>query len=255
MIISRLNKLARKLVIPRKHLERSKIKASLKNLEKKINAHFDTKVSKLIYFGSWTRNTLLPRKYDPSSDIDLMVVFNTDNKELLPVTYRNQLKSFLEQNYPRNFCKKDLPVVRLELNHIKIELVPAINGYAYDNRLFYDIPKNQEYWQETEPNDLNAELTQANQYYGRNLVRSILRLMKYWNASHNYPWESYLLEKEIVDLNFRGEDIYSGFLYALNEVGANIPKVRQALDWIENYQSKNDREKELLWMRKLLPEL
>ncbi|MCQ8762889.1 nucleotidyltransferase, partial [Escherichia coli] len=40
-----------------------------------MNGYFAGELVSHFVFGSYSRNTMLPRSYDPSSDVDYMVVF------------------------------------------------------------------------------------------------------------------------------------------------------------------------------------
>jgi hypothetical protein len=244
------------LVLNWKAKERDKIKGTLGTLELTLKARLGDKVVKFIRFGSFTRNTILPRKYDRKSDVDLMIVMNTyDYDEFTPNTYRNWIIKVVEACYPNSLSKKDFPVVKLEFKHIMFDLVPAIIEKHWLSGESIYIPDSGNDWIETVPNDLNPKLIESNKYYEDNMVRNVVRLMKYWNASRNYPFQSYLLEKDLVKLNYDGEDTYSGFLYALKNVAYNYSNTEQALLHIKEYRRRGDYAKELEWVRRLLPNL
>lgn len=254
-IQSKLTAHAKRLVIARTADEKAKIDRSIETLQRNIQAHLGDQVSQMFAFGSYTRNTILPRKYDRNSDVDLMVIFNTENRELNPQTYRKKLHTVVDSAYPRSYSKKDAPAIKLELNHIKFDLVPAIlepASFWRRERLY--VPDGAD-WVETSPNDMNQALSDANQKYGDNLVRHVVRLCKCWNAGAGHPLKSYFMEKEIVGLNFRREDTYSGFLYALEQVAGEYAGVAQALEWIREYDEREDEAKQLQWLQKLLPGL
>lgn len=111
-----------------------------------------------------------------------------------PQTYLNYLKEFAESKYPNSICKQSFPAVVLELNHIKFDLVPAIDDFGN-----YKIPNKQGWYQTkildwfvTNPNDLYGALVN-NQKLSR-----LVRVAKIWNAKQEYIYESYELEKWIV---------------------------------------------------------
>ncbi|WP_420869656.1 SMODS domain-containing nucleotidyltransferase [Cohnella ginsengisoli] len=56
--------------------ERNKITTSISTLSKRLQTYFGSSISAHFVFGSYTRGTILPRKADEESDIDIMVVFN-----------------------------------------------------------------------------------------------------------------------------------------------------------------------------------
>ena len=245
----------RDLVISYKDAERGKIKTSINHLKNVLSTKLSDQIVEIIDFGSYTRNTILPRKYDPNSDIDLMIVFNNDNL-LTPETYRNKIKNIVSEAYPKSISQKDFPAVKLELNHIKFDLVPA---YCKNSLLWgkeYFIPDKNYGWMQTTPNDINQTLKERNQECGNNIIRNAIRLCKHWNAAANYPFESYLMEKKILGLRYlNANDTYSRFVYTLNDVAGDRPSVRQAIDYICMYNNQGNEEKQLFWLKKLLPGL
>jgi len=241
--------------------EREKINASLSQLEKVLNNKFQSNINEFIRFGSWTRNTILPRKYDDRTDIDLMVVFNINNGTKTAGTYRKNLLDVVSKAYPNSISKKDFPVVKLELNHIMFDIVPAYKTETYFRTNYY-IPDNNNGWRSTTPNDLNASLAKKNQSYGNNIVRNTIRLCKHWNASNGRIFDSYEMEKWIVErCFFSGDDLYAKFLSIMNDLSTHHQHAgtKQALSWINEYQGNWQRQadinKQYKWIQKLLPGL
>lgn len=261
-INSQLVKFAsQELILARSATEREKINNSLSHLEEVLKNSLGNEIHSFVRFGSYTRNTILPRKYDPNSDVDLMVIFNTTNGLYTTNTYRNKLVKVVANTYPNSISNKDFPVVKLQLNHIMFDLVPThIKPNFWGGGLNYYIPEKSNGWRETFPNDINDDLSQKNKSYGNNTIRQVIRLCKHWNANAGYPLESYLMEKQIINLTFWGdEDTYTRFLKTLNSIAGHRAGVRQALDHIEKYKggfwSAPDYEKQFLWLKKLLPGL
>ena len=178
--------------------EKSSITKSIDTIKSRLTSYFGNEVIDKIVFGSYTRETILPRKVDEKSDIDLMVVFkNTYNYK--PQTFLNRLKSFAETKYSRSEIYQSSPTIVLELNHIKFELVPAYISYG-----MYCIPKNSSEWMYTNPNSFNENLIRCNK---NNLykIKPVIRLLKYWNIENNFrQLSSFELESKIAD-----EMIYS----------------------------------------------
>ena len=249
------------LVLGYNTAERDKINASLSQLEKVLNDKLHGNIKEFIRFGSWTRNTILPRKYDTQSDIDLMVVFNTTNGTKTAETYRKNLLDVVSSAYPNSISKKDFPVVKLELNHIMFDIVPAYKIETYWATNFY-IPDNNSGWRNTTPNDINDALAKKNQSYGNNIIRSVIRLCKHWNASNGRIFDSYELEKWVVErFLYSGDDLYSKFLSVMNDLSQHHQHngTKQALNWIKEYQGNWQRQadvnKQFEWLQKLLPGL
>jgi len=248
------------LVLSHSDSERDKIKASLSHLESVLKNKLGNEIKVFILFGSFTRNTILPRKYDPNSDVDLLVVFNTATIRYTPGTYRKWLLDVVDATYPNSVSKKDFPVVKLELNHIMFDLVPSYTQeFLFGDKTYY-IPDVRDGWRSTKPNDINEELTRQNQRSGNNSVRNVIRLCKHWNAFAGYPFESYLMEKNILNFfTWGGEDTYQRFLIIMNNIAGSLPGVRQAVNYINQYKGGWDRsadeEKQFEWLQKLLPGL
>ena len=243
------------LVLARSATERQRINSSLSQLERVITNKLE--VQKIIRFGSFTRNTILPRKYDSKSDVDLMVVFNT---RYTPETYRGQIAKVLNTAYPNSLSKKDFPAVKLELNHIMFDIVPSIVENDYWSGTTYFIPDKGNNWIKTTPNDINDDLATKNQSYGDNIIRQVIRLCKHWNANAGYPLSSYLMEKEIIKLWYWGnENTYERFLKTLNSIAGNIPKVERAITEIRNneggFWNEQNKDEQLYWLKILLPKL
>ncbi len=180
--------------------EANKIVASVNTLKKRLKSYFEEEVIDVIEFGSYKRDTILPRYYDDNSDVDLMVVFDHENIDVNPSTYRNYLVEFSEDYYGNSIFYKSLPTLVLELDHIKYDLVPAYQraGYVFSSSVVTYIPESDRDWMETDPHGFNTSLTQKNQN-NYNQIKPLIRLMKAWNAKVGYPIESFTLEKEIVN--------------------------------------------------------
>lgn len=255
-----INFAQQELVLSHNDIERDRINSSLTQLERVLKDKLKYDIKQFIRFGSYTRNTILPRKYDNMSDVDLMVVFDTSNGRKTPGTYRKNLLDIVSIAYPNSVYKKDFPAIKLELNHIMFDIVPAYYDDSFWASNYYYIPDSGDGWRGTTPNDINAILASKNQTVGNNTIRNIIRLCKHWNASANYPFESYLMEKEILNITFWGnEDTYSGFLKVLNSIAGHRTGVRQALDYIEGYKgnwlTSLNETKQFEWLQKLLPGL
>ncbi len=175
--------------------EQDSINRSIATLQTRLNSYFGTGLTSHFRFGSSTRGTILPRKMDSHSDIDYMIVFAEGG--YTPQTYLNRLRKFVDTYYSSSDVKQSSPTIVLELNHIKFDLVPALAS-AWGG---YQIPKGGDAWQITNPNDFNTSLTAkntANHY----LIKPTIRLMKYWNAKNSFVFDSYALEKWVVDQHY-----------------------------------------------------
>lgn len=177
--------------------EKLAIQKSISNLELRLRNHFGSQRADSFIFGSYSRGTILPRNMDEQSDVDYMVIFSDTG--LRPQTYLDRLRSFAVQNYQRSDISQSNPTIILDLNHIRFELVPAIKSWYG-----LQIPaRATDYsdWINTNPTDFNEKLVTANQA-NSNQIKPLVRLVKYWNASCGYPFESYSLEQKIANYNY-----------------------------------------------------
>jgi hypothetical protein len=192
-----LGQLANEYYISYGSIEQKKIDASVETLKTRLKAYFGNNVLKITDFGSYKRDTILPRKFDEHSDVDLMIFFNHSILKYTPGTYRNHLIDFADKKYSRSDVKKSSPTVVLELDHIKYDLIPT-----YEENLVWTtyktiyIPENDTKWMSTDPFGFNAELTRVNTENSSN-IKKVIRLLKAWNAKVGYPIESYKLEQQI----------------------------------------------------------
>lgn len=175
--------------------EQASINTSISTLQTRLNTYFGTDLSSHFRFGSSTRGTILPRKMDAHSDIDYMIVFSDSG--YTPQTYLNRLRKFVDAYYASSDIKQSSPTIVLELNHIKFDLVPALAN-AWGG---YQIPNGSDAWQTTNPNDFNSSLTAKNTS-NHSLIKPTIRLMKFWNAESGYVFDSFGLEKWIVDQSY-----------------------------------------------------
>jgi hypothetical protein len=171
--------------------EKLSIDRLIGNLQQKLEIYFDQDLSKHFRFGSTTRGTNLPRSLDEFTDVDYMIVFSDSDKS--PQTYLDRLRRFVETNYPRSAVRQDHPTIGLELSHIKFDVVPAVENWWSG----LQIPDRGGSWQSTDPSTFNRELTDRNSQC-HNQLKPAIRLIKCWNATNDYVFDSYMLEKWIV---------------------------------------------------------
>ncbi|MCD6065864.1 MAG: conserved hypothetical phage protein [Bacteroidetes bacterium] len=254
---------AQEFYISKNSSERPKIEASLSNIKKKLVLEFGNRIIAIEVFGSYKRKTILPRNYDPRSDIDLLIVFDHDNINVNPSTYRKHLHNFAEQYYPNSISYKSKPSVVLELHHINYDLVPAYvreEGWIFTSNEIY-IPKNDTEWRNTNIHGFSEKLEIKNKKYNYN-VRRIIRLLKAWNAKVNYPIASYYLEQIVADMNFSGDNIESGFFYAIDHLpddwnyektGEKVEALKENAKNLYKALKEESRANARKYLRKILP--
>jgi predicted nucleotidyltransferase len=188
--------------------EKISIDRSIANLKSKLSS-VNNYFSGHFIFGSHSRGTILPRQIDENSDIDYMIVFI--NNSYKPQTYLNFLKEKVVNKYGSSEIYQSNPTIVLKLSHIKFELVPAIkNSWGQ-----LQIPaKTSDYndWILTDPTGFNSTLTNANQTHN-NMIKPLIRLVKYWNVKAGYPFESFDLEQKVVNSAFYGNSQLKDYFY------------------------------------------
>ncbi len=195
-INSYLRDLASKLVLS--SIEKNNIEVSIDTLKQRLNRYFGDGIKGQFIFGSYSRETILPRKVDESSDVDYMIIFDNSGNHK-PQTFLNKLKNFSETKYSTSEIHQSSPTMVLELNHIKFELVPAYKSIWGT----YYISNGNGGWIPTYPFDFKYNLIEVNKNNDYK-IKPVIRLIKEWNVQKNYhALTSYEIEKIIVDnMNF-----------------------------------------------------
>lgn len=97
--------------------EKNSISISIDSLKNRLSSYFGLDVKEIKPYGSYVRETILPRKVDENSDVDIMVVFSNpyENK---PQSFLNKLKEFAEHYYIRSEIYQSSPTIVLESHKI-----------------------------------------------------------------------------------------------------------------------------------------
>lgn len=239
--------------------EKKSINKSILALEMRLASCFGDELIDHFQFGSSTRDTILPRKMDEHSDIDYLIVFKGDGS--VPQTFLDRLRRFAEEYYRTSEIRQSSPTIVLELNHIKFDMVPAIKRTWLGG---YKIPDKDCGWRSTNPNDFNKGLTEKNKSEG-NLIKPTIRLMKYWNAVNGYLFESYDLEKKIIDYGYWGCSSQKDYLFYVFDklnpidhnrtVGAKVERAKKIVGNIRAFESQDKPLNAESEVKKLIPEL
>jgi len=259
-VLSYLNNRASTAVLS--ETERTSINTSISTLGLRLDQYFTTdgdKLSKHFRFGSSTRSTILPRSIDPSSDVDYMVVFEKGG--LTPQSYIDRLKRFAEKKYSSSEIYQSSPTIVLELNHIRFDLVPALNEYG----AFYKIPNGPATWRQSNPNDFNTDLEKLNKDNSY-LLKPTIRLAKIWNVtgSNGRVFDSFAFEKWIKDRSFWGCSNQTEYLFTVfDNLSANtdtqwrndrILRAKELIANIRRYEKEDMPITAESEMKKLIPE-
>ena len=258
-----LQRLSRKYYLKNNSDEVKRIESSIKRLLTKLNDEFGKSIKKPFIFGSYDRDTILPRVFDPQSDVDLMVIFKHKNPATTPEMYRQLLRNFAYKHYKDRYGTKVVnssPTVTIRLKNITYDLVPAKEEKLF-NRRALSIP-GKDGWQTTDPNDVKKKLKGANTRYGQ-IVRPIVRLLKAWNCKAGYPYDSYLLELKIANIFFFNHSVESGLFYAIEQLHPTWEDTKTKKKQIESLKYNIDKAKAALnedklerakhWLHKVFP--
>ncbi len=190
----------------------SHLVSSIHFLQQRLDSCFQDEVNEHFLFGSSVRGTILPRRVDEDSDIDYMVVFKNEG-DYKPATLLNWLRSFVETTYSRSEIYQSHPTIVLELDHIKFELVPAVQSSLWMDSFYIPAPTTGYMkWMPTEPSRLNDLIENANRNYHYQIKR-LIRILKYWNVRNDRVYSSYELETFIGNMTFLGCNMMEDYFY------------------------------------------
>jgi len=248
--------------------EKASIKTSITTLKQRINSHFFGQVTDHFIFGSYSRGTILPRRIDEHSDVDYMIVFSDANYQ--PQTYLNKLRRFVELYYNRSEIVQSHPTIQLKLGHICFELVPATKEWFFNNLRIPAKASDYSNWVDTDPTGFNGTLVAKNQEH-KQIIKPLVRVMKYWNARNAYPFESYELERFVVSQNFNDWSLFGSPSKSLKDcfytcienlsLGWSSPQwkrqrlehVKKVIRSVEAYESAEETTQALNVIKHLLP--
>lgn len=199
------------------NVERASIVTSIDTLQRRLNA-FDTNndVKTHYKFGSYDRGTILPRQYDSHSDVDYMVVFK-DPFAAQPQSRLNWIKRFAEAKYSSSEIHQDYPTIVLELNHIRFELVPAVEMGSSINLQIpapHSVMLN---WIYTNPDQYLQATQQANARYNFEF-KPLVRILKLWNVRNGRPYSSCALEYHLAITWMFGNNLEDYFYSAVSNL-------------------------------------
>lgn len=253
---SYLTELASSLVLTSS--EKDSISKSVDTIKTRLSLYFSTEIEEKKVFGSYVRGTILPRKDDANSDVDVMVVFKNPYA-YKPQTFLNKLKAFAEKYYSSSEIYQSSPTIVLELNHIKFEITPAYKQYGS-----YYIPDGPSNWMYTDPDGFYNTLTQCN-VNNSYKIKPVIRLLKHWNIKKNYrDMASFALEKKIAEelrYAYISCSTYTDYLRkALTTIkySTNFSRVDTALEYIDsalNYEKQGMPYSALSEIKKVFPEV
>ncbi len=259
-IDSYLNKLAKQLYID--NSLRDVINNSVDVLKGKIWAEYRERINSVEVFGSYDRGTDLPQSIDEKSDVDILVIFKSNNVQ--PATLLKQLYQFADNSYSRSDVLTDHPTVVIEMTKVRFEVVPAYieNSIWNGDELKIPAPRNKELkWIKTEPQRLKEKLEEKNSEENQ-FITPLIKLIKYFNARQGRPYDSYLIEHHAIACNYyRGtlKDYFFKFIESLRTGDADeeqkkfIAELQLRRNNLMTLQKGNMSNYAILELQKFLP--
>jgi len=210
-IDSYLNKLVKQLSIDKPR--RDAINNSVEVLKGKIWAEYRERISSVELFGSYDRGTELPQSIDNKSDVDILVIFKSNDFQ--PATLLKQLYQFADESYTRSNVLTDHPTVVIEMTKVRFEVVPAYieNSFWNGDELKIPAPRNKELkWITTEPQKLKEKLIKKNSVENQ-LITPLIKLVKYFNVKQGRPYDSFLIEHHAITRDYDGITTLKDYLF------------------------------------------
>lgn len=235
--------------------EKAAINLEILKLKKRFQLweHID-KVKDIKLFGSFKRDTILPREVDPDSDVDVMVIFK-DAFRTPKETFYDLLLQFARVNYGEQILK-DEPSIVLNLSGIKIELTPGVEKGASINLQIPTVNNQFLDWTWTDPFELIRDV----EFYDKQndgLLRPLIRLFKLWNVNTGHHYPSYKLEHYLSHLAYINlGSLLNMFLYAATNLptyDSSDPKkvivLKACVGMIQDYERRGQHEDALSVMK------
>jgi predicted nucleotidyltransferase len=211
-----LSKLSTKLSIQKD--EKEKIDKSISFLIGKIWERFQDRLDKVEVFGSYDRGTALSQNFDKSSDVDILIIFKTNDYQ--PETFLKHLNELADKLYSRSDVSPDHPAITIVLDHVKFELVPAYwqSVFLSDDQLKIPAPRNKEIkWITTNPLKLKSDLNEKDSKEN-NMVTRLIKIIKYFNALNGKPYDSYVIEKFSISRSYPRKEMKDYFFEFINDL-------------------------------------
>jgi predicted nucleotidyltransferase len=240
------------------------IQTSVTAIINKLKDHFkDDGLKEVFAFGSYDRNTLITRKADTESDVDILIVF--DEKRWEAQTYLNKLKDFAQTNYPRSEAYQAHPTITIELLKIKFELVPCIykEEFFEDGKYLIPNPGKTEFeWIKTEPFSLKDKIN--NYKNTRPVLIDLILLYKHWNIQNGRPYSTFTVETFLLEHFDYEEDLCYNFYRIIDMLHFNNPekeqndistKAKKMKNDIENLIHNGKQSEALIELAKIVPEI
>lgn len=249
-----------------KEKEEKSILTSLNTLKKHLNNW--TKANEILEhheFGSFVRETKLPKSIDPDTDIDYMVVF--DSSRFKPQTYIEKIREFANKYYSSSPVHQDHPTMVIELGNVRFEITPAVKMYGASYPR-YNIPAPQQsflQWIDTYPEEIEHSLNEANRRSDY-MLKPLIRLLKYWNVKNGKILTSYKIEQyvsshvffechNLEDYFMEGASWLSIAQPLTEDKRKKVKALQLGLSEIKRYKQNGQEKLAFLQLKSVLPDL
>jgi len=149
--------------------------------------HFSTRIRDAYLSGSYSRDTAI----DPLDDVDIVFIIDPEKwpSSLLdrlfqskpePDTVLNSFATALRRRYERSSVRTQRRSVRLELVHLNLDIVPAIQDGPTD--LIWIPDREEGDWIKSGPKRHMADGEEVNRRNGGRF-KPLVKLLKYWNSN------------------------------------------------------------------------
>jgi len=182
------------------------IQCSFDSLKGELWRKFQDRLEKVEMFGSYDRGTSLPQAIDPQTDVDVLIQFKT--ADFQPQTFLEHLRQFAKSKYSRSGVEPSFPAIVVELHHVTFELVPSFSQlektgiFSEELRMKIPAPRsNEDRWITTNPAGLKEAVEEKDAEHHQ-LIIPLIKLIKYLNCIHNRPYDSFIIEGHIIQVDF-----------------------------------------------------
>ena len=215
--------------------KKEKIEKSIGYIKQKLWGIFQERLSEVKVFGSFAKDTFIAA--DTEADVDVLLTFK--NKDFQPQTYLNQIKSFAAEHYPRSNVYPDHPTIAIELEHIKFEIVPAI--FVSQDEVRIPAPRTKELkWINSNPTRIQNKINEKDKN-NKGLIKPLIRIFKYWNYLINKPFNSFEIEKHLVNKLYDARDLREYFYSA----ASSFSEISNTVEQKKFYEISKEKRRRL----------
>lgn len=215
--------------------KKDRIEKSIGFIKQKLWGIFQDRLAEVKVFGSFAKETYITQDID--SDVDILVIFKS--KDFQPQTYLNQIKTFATEHYSRSNIYPDHPTIAIEMEHVKFEIVPAIFASADEVRI--PAPRTKDLkWVLSNPTRIQTKLNEKDKN-NKGLIKPLIRILKFWNCLNEKPYNSFEIEKYVVNRLYDCRDLKEYFYSAIN----GLTDISQTPEQKKFYDSAKERRRRL----------